>query len=544
MEEKVGKRKLLPLLATLTLLTPLAVGINANSDLIITQDGEVSNFVPGRVLVKFKSLPEEELALKVLSVLPGAELLKKFSSVPGLALIKLPDGVGVEEAIAKLESLEEVIYAEPDYIVKAVEEPNDPYYPEQWGLEKIRAPEAWDYTTGSQELVVAVIDTGIDYTHEDLKENMWTNPGEIPGNGVDDDGNGYVDDYYGINTVDDSSNAGCGSSSQSGEDPMDDEGHGTHVAGIIGAVGNNQTGVSGVNWEVKLMACKFLDSRGFGTTSGAIECLDYVKAMKDRGVNVIATNNSWGGDDDSEALKEAIESQQEAGIIFVAAAGNDGDDNDQNPEYPTSFSVDNIISVAATDQEDALAYFSNYGQQSVDVGAPGVDILSTYLSNDYETLSGTSMATPFVTGLVALSKAFNPELPWYQVRNLILTGGEPLESLEGKCLTGRRVSAPGSLANNNPLFGVIDPIDGKTFQQGEEVVLKAVNITGALPAGEVKVRIEPDGIELTLQDLGEGADQVAGDGIYAASITFDSPGDRSITFESSQGEKTVEISVE
>lgn len=291
--------------------------------------------------------------------------------------------LSTEALIKKFQLDPNVEYVEPNYIYQADATPNDPSYNLLWGQHNtgqsvggtsgtsdadIDAPEAWDTSTGSSDVVIAVIDTGVDYLHEDLADNMWQNPGEIPGNKIDDDNNGYIDDVYGIDAA---NNTG---------DPMDkvdeDGGHGTHVAGTIAAKGNNAKGVVGVSWNSKIMALKFL-STGGGSSSDAIECLDYIIAQKNAGVNIVASNNSWGGGGYSQALIDAIEASNDAGILFLAAAGNDGVDNDVTPHYPSSYDLPGIISVAATDSDDTLASFSNYGATSVDLSAPGTNILSS-----------------------------------------------------------------------------------------------------------------------------------------------------------------------
>lgn len=253
--------------------------------------------------------------------------------------------------------------------------PNDTLFTDLWGLHNtgqnggtadvdIDAPAAWDITTGSSSVIVAVIDTGIDYNHPDLMANLWQNPGETPGNGIDDDGNGFVDDVYGINAI-----------TMTG-DPLDDHGHGTHCAGTIGAEGNNGTGVVGVNWSVKIIGVKFLDAMGHGTDADAITCLDYLIDLKiNRGQNIVVTNNSWGGGDSNAALESAISASGTAGMVFCAAAGNDGTDNDTTPHYPSSYTGSNIIAVTSFDHDGAQHH--NYGATSVDIGAPGIGVLST-----------------------------------------------------------------------------------------------------------------------------------------------------------------------
>lgn len=314
-------------------------------------------------------------------------------------------------------------YIEPNYILKADGTPNDPDFSKLWGLKKIGLDTAWDRITSSSEIVIAIIDSGIDYTHPDLVANMWKNPGEIPGNGIDDDGNGYIDDVYGFDFAN-----GDG-------DPLDDFYHGTHCAGTIAAVGNNGIGVVGVNWTAKLMALKFLDKNGLGDTAKAIAAIEYAIQMKAK-----ILSNSWGRGD-GQALKDAIKSAQEHGILFIAAAGNESVDTDTFPHYPASYDLDNIISVAATDQNDNLGTFSNYGAISVDLAAPGVDIYSTLPGGAYGYKEGTSMATPHVTGVAALVWAANPSFTYQQVKDRILTSVEPIAALKGKTVTGGRLNA-------------------------------------------------------------------------------------------------------
>ncbi|MGH7815807.1 MAG: S8 family serine peptidase, partial [Candidatus Binatia bacterium] len=271
-------------------------------------------YVPDEIIVKFRDGTEE--AQKDLARFQVAGARKKhFKIVPGLESIKLPRSVSVAEALDSYRQNPNVLYAEPNYILhttatpKITATPNDPSYGSLWGLPKISAPSAWNITTGSNSVVVAVLDTGIDYNHPDLAANMFRNTLDCNANGIDDDGNGYIDDCYGFDVAN-----GDG-------DPMDDNNHGTHVAGTIGAVGNNGIGVVGVNWNVKILACKFFDASGSATTEDAIACLEYVKIMKDRGVNIVATSNSWGGGENSQALYDAIDVQRQKGILFITAAG-------------------------------------------------------------------------------------------------------------------------------------------------------------------------------------------------------------------------------
>ena len=346
---------------------------------------------------------------------------------------------------------------EPNAILTSLAIPNDSSFSQLWGLHNtgqsggtadadIDGPEAWELTTGSSEVILAIIDTGIDYEHLDLGDNVWRNPGEIAGDGIDNDGNGYVDDVYGWDFV------------GNDNDPMDDNGHGTHVAGTIGAVGNNGTGVAGINWNVQLMALKFLDDTGSGSTSDAVEAINYATLMKrDYGVNVVASNNSWGGGGYSSSLRDAIAAAGNEGILFVAAAGNGGtdgvgDNNDEYPHYPSNYDLDNIISVAATDRNDRLASFSNYGAASVDLAAPGVSIYST-LPDGYGWYSGTSMAAPHVTGVVGLLASLSPGATAGEIKSAILAGADPISGMTGLSVTGGRLNAYGALQ----VMGVAGP---------------------------------------------------------------------------------------
>ena len=340
--------------------------------------------------------------------------------------------------------------------------PSDSYYSYLWGMENngqtggtsgadIDAEAAWNISTGSSSIVVGVIDTGVDYTHPDLVSNIWTNPGEIAGNGIDDDGNGFVDDVHGFDFV---NNDG---------DPMDDNNHGTHVSGTIAAAGNNNLGVTGVNWSSSIMALKFLSADGSGYTSDAVRAVNYATMMRTSyGIDVRVTNNSWGGGSPSTAMEDAIRASGDAGILFVAAAGNDGTDNDASPHYPSNYALDNVLSVAATDASDNLASFSNYGQTTVHLAAPGVSILSTIAGGGYAFFSGTSMATPHVAGVAALAWSVDPDATVAEIRTALLQGTDTLGSLAGKCTTAGRLNALGTLellSNQDPSAPVIASLE-------------------------------------------------------------------------------------
>jgi len=352
----------------------------------------------GEVLVKFRRGISRNEVLNITSSY-GLSVSKEFrilSQRRGQTYVLLKSkGLSTQEMIKILKKDPAVESVSPNYIRHIMSTfPNDPHFDELWGLHNtgqtggtadadIDAPEAWDITRGDTEIVLADIDTGVDYTHEDLADNMWKNLGEdwvgdAPGNnGIDDDGNGYVDDYYGIDAYNNDS------------DPMDDHGHGTHTSGTMAAVGNNNTGVTGVNWQAKIMALKFLSAGGSGSDADAITCIEYVINMKTNyGVNVVAINASWGGGGYDQALKDAIEEAGNAGILFCAAAGNSGTNNDTDPSYPASYDSPSIVAVAATDDNDEFASWSNYGVESVDLSAPGVDILSTLPGGGYNPQPG------------------------------------------------------------------------------------------------------------------------------------------------------------
>jgi len=369
-------------------------------------------------------------------------------------------GAGVQDVVNWASGTSGVAYVEPDFSIAPTIAPNDPTFSQLWGLNNvgqsggvanadINAPEAWNTTTGSRTVVVAVIDTGIDFTHPDLAANAWHNPGEVAGDGIDNDGNGYVDDVYGWDFANNDSN------------PMDDNGHGTHVSGTIGAVGNNGVGVAGVNWQVSIMGLKFLSGAGSGSTSGAIAAINYVTRMRrDFGINIVASNNSWGGGGFSTALRDAIEAGGRAGILFVAAAGNEAGNNDgATPSYPASYTSESIISVAATDRTNTLASFSNYGATSVDLAAPGVSIISTTPNNTYASYSGTSMATPHVTGTIALLAAAYPQATASAIRTAILTGTTPVAGLAGKVASSGLLNVSAALQRlGNPTAPVTPPV--------------------------------------------------------------------------------------
>jgi subtilisin family serine protease len=406
--------------------------------------------------------------------------------------------------------------------VQASAAPNDPQFPAQWGLQNIgqaggvpgadvKAPAAWDVQTGSPEIIVAVLDTGVDYTHPDLAANIWTNPGEIPGNGADDDGNGHADDVYGFDFY------------NFRPDPKDDNGHGTHVAGVIGAVGNNGIGVAGVNWQVRIMSVKVLDFSGGGFLSDTISGLHYAVDMGARVVNM-----SLATDEYSQSLADAVAAAEQAGVLVVAAAGNTATNNDASPRYPAGLTNSNVIAVAATTPADQLASFSNSGPTSVLLGAPGAGIVSTVPAtgqvccrdpSGYKALDGTSEAAAFVSGAAALLLAQDAARTPAQLKRLLWTSSDPVPGLAGRIASGGRLNVANALScvPGQARLRIISPgsafkaYSPKTTRISAELAscdsgVAGANVTASFSSGDVPV---------TLYDDGAHGDGAAGDGIYA-----------------------------
>jgi subtilisin family serine protease len=482
--------------------------------------------MPDRFPKKVKEAREDEILVKFKASVTAAarddkhrrEGHRKLRELRGSGVhhVRISPSVTVEEAIARYRADSNVEYAEPNHVLTAMRLPSESTgFGLLWGLQNtgqtlgtpgadIKAPLAWDLGTGSANVAVMVIDSGVDYTHPDLAANIFVNPGEIAGNGIDDDGNGYVDDVNGIDVVNGDTN------------PMDDYGHGTHVAGTIGAVGNNGIGVVGVNWNVRIIPCKILDATGNGTVADAVTCLNYARELKARGVNIVATNNSYGGlGSFSQTLYDAINAQRD--ILFVAAAGNFGTDNDGQGFYPANFDLPNVLSVAATDHNDLLPAFSNFGRRSVHLAAPGANITSTVPGNNYLSANGTSMAAPHVAGVAALLKAQDPTRDWRTIRNLILAGGDARPSLAGKSVSGRRLSAYGAATcSNRTLFSVLTL--PASFAVGVPATVSALSINCGSAVGPVNATTSA-GQSFTLRDDGVAPDLAAGDGIFSASFT-------------------------
>lgn len=388
-------------------------------------------YVPGQVLVRFDDdIGADDRDALIDGI--GATVVRNVGRSGRLFLLQLAAGSEVQSAVTAVSSLAGVDAVEPNYLYYKTAIPDDPDFADYWALNNVQdtdidAPEAWDQATGNHQVVIGVIDSGIDYDHIDLVDNVWTNPGEIAGNGIDDDGNGWIDDIHGIDTFNDDA------------DPDDDDGHGTHVSGTIAATGNNGVGGVGVMWQARLIGCKFLGADGFGTSEGAIGCLDYFSDLDARGIEVAVTNNSWGGRERSQLLRDAIEEHNRRNILFVAAAGNDSINTDRQGHYPSAHDNTNIISVAAVAADGRPAYFTNYGLETVDIAAPGVRILSTLPNDSWRYAQGTSMASPHVAGVAGLLRANDPTMTMSEIRDHILTSGVADPALASRVATGSRL---------------------------------------------------------------------------------------------------------
>jgi subtilisin family serine protease len=415
------------------------------------------NMVPNEILVKFKTGTDASKKEAVLVRLGGkvkekilTKMMEKLGEKDGIELISIPGKVA--DAVLEAKNLPDVEYAEPNYIYQHDATSNDTYFANGslWGMYGTSTTPANQYGshaasawasghTGLSSVIVGVIDEGIMNTHSELAANCWVNPYD-PVDGVDNDGNGYVDDKWGWDFD--------GNNNTTFDGTQDD--HATHVAGTIGAVGGNGAGVAGVCWSVKMISCKFLGRNG-GTTANAILAVDYITDLKTRhGLNIVATNNSWGGGGFSQALKDAIDRANAADILFVAAAGNNGTNNDATASYPSNYTSANVIAVAAITSTGTLASFSQYGATTVDLGAPGQAIYSTVpvsqkgkVVSGYASYSGTSMATPHVTGAAALYASTHSGATAAQIKSAILGSTVTTGSLTGKCVTGGRLNVSG-----------------------------------------------------------------------------------------------------
>lgn len=415
-----------------------------------------STFVPGELLVRLK--PNARLSATGESVFDGlGEVIDRFPlgghelaadsfSAGEILHLKLDadSPEATREALARLSRDPSVAYAATNDIVQSFTrtlEPDD-LSPEQYGPRAIAAPLAWAERSGDRAKapLIAVIDSGIDYRHPDLAANVWTNPGEVAGNGLDDDGNGVIDDVHGYN------------SARKTGDPLDDGSHGTHVAGTVGAVGNNGQGVVGVAWQANLMGVKFLE-KGYGDIADAIAAITYADAMGAR-----VTQNSWGGSNYNQALVDTLAASP---AIHICAAGNSAQDSDVQPAYPAAYPLPNIIAVAATDAADQLAEFSNWGGQAVDLAAPGAKILSTVPNAGLGLKSGTSMAAPHVSGAVSLILEKFPDLSNQELKDRLLFSVDRMEHLEGKLVSGGRLNLARALETDQVAPGAVAGLSGQ-----------------------------------------------------------------------------------
>lgn len=456
LRDRAGKPALRIAKVAMAVLGALGLSGSAWAGGVLNLDKE---HVPDQLIVKFKPSISKAAAAAALAEI-GASVRHVFAASGALS-VELKTKGDTKLLTARGEMLArrpDVDYVEANTIMRIdATTPNDAQFGKLYGLHNagqtggtvdadIDAAEAWDLSTGSRAVVVGIIDTGVDYRHPEIAPNYWSNPGETGvdaqgrdkrTNGVDDDANGFVDDFRGWDFA------------NNDNDPVDDHDHGTHCAGTIGGAGNDGVGVAGVNWQVSIVGLKFLTGGGSGTLEDAVEAIEYATKL---GVDM--TSNSWGGGGFSPTMDAAIGAAHAADILFIAAAGNDGVDNDGSPHYPSSYTHDNVIAVAATDHKDALAAFSCFGLESVDVGAPGVDIYSTKKAGGYTMMSGTSMATPHVAGVAALIKALYPDAGVTQLRSRLINTVDPVPGLAGKVSSGGRVNAFNALENDSVPPGV------------------------------------------------------------------------------------------
>ncbi|RPJ73851.1 MAG: subtilase [Alphaproteobacteria bacterium] len=467
-------------------LSGLAVGSGMFTGL---QAAETARHVPGEIIVKFRPGVSaqkffQNKSISSLGIAPKREINLSYQK---LNVISIGNEKSLASALTALKNNSEIEYAEPNYIysiavmpkeaiktIKKMESspfvdfsaatPDDSSFDQLWGLRNsgsnepqgkagiegvdVNALKAWDLTKGSHAVKIAVIDTGVDYNHPDLQGNVWVNQAELKGKkGVDDDGNGYVDDVHGYDFA------------NNDNDPMDGHGHGTHCSGTIGAIHNNKLGVAGVMADVTILPIKFLGDDGSGSLEAAIKAIDYATTMK-----VDLMSNSWGGGGRSEALFEAIKRASDKGIIFTAAAGNSTTNNDASPSYPASYESPNVISVAALTAQNDLAYFSSYGRNSVHIAAPGHNILSTVKGGKYEVMSGTSMATPHVSGVLGLLLAKEGRLAHDVMRERLTLTGVPVSALRGKTQTASRIDAYNLLTDTRPSRSGPNPTAWRTVK--------------------------------------------------------------------------------
>jgi subtilisin family serine protease len=422
-----------------------------------SQLSQQHQMVTNELLVKFKSNTNTQGRANAFGLLKAevkehiyTNAMKNNRDDQGIFLLRVNENA--LDAVTRARGMNEIEYAEPNWIYQHQAFSNDTYFTNGslWGMYGSAtspanqfgcgAATAWaNGKTGSSTVYVGIIDEGYMFNHTDLAANAGTNPREIAGNRIDDDRNGYIDDVYGWDFD--------GNNNTVFDGVADD--HGTHVAGTIGATGGNRAGVVGVVWNVKMLGAKFLGSRG-GTTANAIRAVDYFTSLKNNGLNIVATNNSWGGGGYSQGLRDAIERANTAGILFIAAAGNSATNNDVTLSYPSGYDNTNIIAVASIASNGTLSSFSQFGATTVDIGAPGSAVWSTVpvsskrsVASGYASYNGTSMATPHVTGAAALYKSINPAATAAQIKAAILNAAIPTTSLSGRCVTGGRLNVAG-----------------------------------------------------------------------------------------------------
>ncbi|CAB4334107.1 MAG: S8 family serine peptidase [Actinobacteria bacterium] len=494
------------------------------------------DYVSNRIIVKYKdgATSTSQVKLRKHLASPGHQKLGKQAT--DLELVQLPIGTSVDVAIAAARSDPAVEFAEPDYILTKAEVSNDPCYAATcsgtltplWGMQGDSSPtatnqygsqaaEVWNNGhTGSRDVVVGVIDEGIQIAHPDLAANIWTNPGEIAGNNIDDDGNGFRDDIHGWDFY--QNNASVYDQNL----VLEQDFHGTHVAGTIGAVGGNSIGVAGVNWNVSVISAKFLGAPG-GTDSGAIRAINYLVDLKvNHDVNIVAINNSWGGGGFSGAMWNSINAAGDAGILFVAAAGNDGLDNDTTASYPANYDCstdymdqprgwDCLVSVAAIDSTGSLAGWSNYGQFKVDIGAPGVGITSTVPNNAYDMKSGTSMATPHVTGAIALCASMNSQNSASTIRKILLDTAAATSSLTDNVFTNGRLDLSAMESKCVNPFVISNDVRTKEGNQSFTLTASGGPGSGAISfsASGAGCVLDEDGVTLTTTVFGSSCQVTA-----------------------------------
>lgn len=455
----------------------LGSGVNAHSDVtkfnaILSQHERM----PGELIVKVKPSALLKSQSEIFDAGRfGILEIKPFETKADLFVVKLKSDDQTAQFMEAAATNPNLVYAEPNYILRitgkrdneAENIPTDSDFGLLWGMKNtgqkdaagtegkvgadIGAAKAWALTTGNKEISVAVIDTGVDYNHTELKNNIFVNTAEIAGNGIDDDANGFIDDIHGWNFAGVSTN-----------DPMDDNEHGTHCSGTIGAGGNDGNKIAGVTWNVRILPVKFLTGGGSGTLADAVKSIQYATKMK---VNVMS--NSWGGGGFTQTMFDAIKEAQDAGILFIAAAGNDSQNSDNSPHYPAGYQLDNVFAVAATTNLDTLASFSTYGKRTVHIAAPGHKIYSSVPKDGYDTFSGTSMATPHVSGAAALLWGTDTHMTYAQVKERLMKSRDFIPSLT------RKVASSGRLNVYNAIMGIYPPSPEPSEDQWQDVPMPA-----------------------------------------------------------------------